>query len=141
MKQLLKLIAALPYSLPGKPAPAEDVIAVQQDLKFNGLPALPEDFVRFLHHVNTLNYDGLFIFGINPRSYFLDILSENLRLNLPQKENILILGYDEFEYLAYCAPHACYQIIDKDTLEVVETYADLTAAMKYLLKADDDEHL
>lgn len=138
MKEILKIISSLPYSLPGQPAPQQYVIAAQQDLKYNNLPSIPSEFIELLHHVNSLNYDGAFIFGINPENYFLDILSENLLLQFPQKQKILVLGYNEFEYLAYQEAIQQYQIIDKDSLEVVETYPNLTMALKYFLKAENE---
>ena len=138
MKKIINKIKELPFGSAGSAAPSLHIISMQQDLKFNNLPTMPTEFTELLHHTNTINYDGVFIFGINPNSYFLDILSENLRLELPNSENILILGGDDFEYLAYNPKDDCYQIIDKDDMKVLETYSRLPEALSYILKIDDE---
>lgn len=139
MQELIQTLKNLPLMLTSKPATVEQIIHVQQDLKINKIAKIPQDFTELLHQLNTLEYDGTYLLGINPRSYYLDIFAENEMLNLPNKENLLILGYDEFEYLAYNQTTQCYQIIDKDTLEVLQTFSDLVKAIKYLFKIDNDE--
>ena len=91
-----------------------------------------------MQQINTIEYDGIFIFGINPRSYYLDIFAQNDMLDLPNKSEIIILGYDEFEYLAYNEKKQLYQIIDKETLDVLQTYTNLSLAIQYLLKIEDE---
>lgn len=138
MKNIINKIKELPFGSVGNSSPSLHIISMQQDLKFNNLPTMPNEFTELLHHANTINYDGAFVFGINPNSYFLDILSENLRLELSDSENLLILGGDNFEYLAYNQKDECYQIIDKEDMEVLETYSQLSEALSYILKIDDE---
>ena len=125
--------------LTAKPAAAEQIMRTQQDLKINQIAPIPQDFTELWHHIHTLEYDGAFLFGINPKSYYLDIFAENDNLDLPEKENLLILGYDEFDYLSYNQKNKCYQTIDKDTFEVVERFPSLIKAIEYLFKIEDDE--
>ncbi len=139
MQELIQKLKNLPLMLTARPVSTEQVIHTQQDLKINNIAAIPLDFIELMHHINTLEFDGTYLLGINPRSYYLDIFAENEMLNLPNKENLLILGYDEFEYLTYNQTTQCYQIIDKDTLEVLQTFSDLVKAIKYLFKIDNDE--
>lgn len=139
MQELIQTIKSLPLMLTAKPATAEQIIRTQQDLKINKIAPIPHDFTELLHQLNTVEFDGSYLFGINPRTYYLDIFAENEMLSLPDKENLLILGYDEFDYLAYNHAELCYQIIDKDSLEVVQRCSDLINAIKYLFKIEDDE--
>lgn len=139
MQELIQTLRNLPLALTAKPASTEQIIGTQQDLKINQIAAIPQDFTELLHFLNTLEYDGNYLFGINSRTYYLDIFAENEMLSLPDKKNLLILGYDEFDYLAYNHTEQCYQIIDKDSLEVVQRCSDLTNAIKYLFKMEDDE--
>lgn len=139
MQELIQNLKNLPLILTSKPASIEQIIRTQQDLKINQMAVMPQDFTTLLHQINTLEYDGCYLFGINPRSFYLDIFAENEMLNLPNKENLLILGYDEFEYLAYNQKITRYQTIDKDTLEVLQTFTDLTQAIKYLFKIENDQ--
>ncbi len=139
MKELIEILQNLPLTLTAKPATAEQIIRTQQDLKINKMAAIPQDFAELMHHINTMEYDGSFLFGINPNSYYLDIFAENANLDLPNKENLLILGYDEFEYMAYNQKNKCYQTIDKDSMEVLESFPSLIKAIKYLFKIEDDE--
>ena len=139
MQKLIQTLKNLPLMLTAKPATPEQIIRTQQDLKINKIANIPQGYAEFLHHINTLEHDGNYLLGINPRSYYLDIFAENEMLNLPDKENFLILGYDEFDYLAYNQTEDCYQIIDKDSLKVVQRCSDLINAIKYLFKIENDE--
>lgn len=139
MQKLIQTLQNLPLRLTAKPASTEQIIRTQQDLKINNIAAIPQDFTELLHQINTIEHDGCYLFGINPRSYYLDIFAENEMINLPNKENLLILGYDDFDYLIYNQTKECYQIIDKDSIEVLQTFSNLTKAIKYLFKIEDDE--
>ena len=139
MQELIQNIKSLPLMLTAKPATTEQIIRTQQDLKINKIATIPQDYTELLHYLNTAEYDGGYLLGINPRSYYLDIFAENEMLSIPNKENLLILGYDEFDYLAYNHTEHCYQIIDKDSLEVVQRCSDLINAIKYLFKIEDDQ--
>lgn len=138
MQKLIKQLKSFPLLMTAKPATLEQIIRTQQDLKFNDIANFPKEFSQFLQQINTIEYDGAFIFGINPRSYYLDIFAQNDMLDLPNKSEIIILGYDEFEYLAYNEKKQLYQIIDKETLDVVQTYTNLSLAIQYLLKIEDE---
>ena len=139
MQELIQTLKNLPLMLTAKPATAEQIIRTQQDLKINQIAMIPQAFTQLLHQINTIEFDGSYLLGINPRSYYLDIFAENEMLSLPDKENLLILGYDEFDYLAYNQPEDCYQIIDKDSFAVLQRFSDLEQAIKYLFKMEDDE--
>ncbi len=138
MQKLIKQLKSFPLLMTAKPATLEQIIHTQQDLKINKIANFPKEFSQFLQQINTIEYDGIFIFGINPRSYYLDIFAQNDMLDLPNKSEIIILGYDEFEYLAYNEKKQLYQIIDKETLDVLQTYTNLSLAIQYLLKIEDE---
>lgn len=137
MSLLFEQIAAVDGLYYGSPATSDQIIRTQQELHLNGLPAIPEDYVKFLRHCNIVSFDGNSLYGINLQSYSGDILSENLNQNVPLP-NVLILGANDFDFLAYNAAKNIYQIIDKDDFKVLQTYQNLKQAGCCILKIDDD---
>lgn len=137
MTSLFKQIADTEGIYFGTPAASEQIVRTQQELHLHNLPAIPSDYIEFLHCCNIVSFDGNSLFGINPNGYSGDILSENLNLNTPLP-NILILGCNDFDYLAYNAAENVYQIIDKDDFKVLQTYQTLNEAGCCILKIDYD---
>lgn len=122
----------------GDVGPAIDtqrVILCQKDLVKNKIATLPESFVELLRHYNSIAHNGARIYGIMPgKENFYDIVTENRHLNLPAKQERIILGADNFDYLAYNQNKRVYQIIDKEDLEVLEEYQQIEPALLYMLK-------
>lgn len=137
MSPLFEQINAAAGVYYGFPATSDQIIRTQQELHLNNLPAIPEDYVEFLRHCNIVSFDGNSLYGINPNGYSGDILSENLNQHLPLSD-ILILGANDFDLLAYNAAQNIYQIIDKDDFKVLQTYQNLNEAGCCILKIDND---
>lgn len=114
------------------------VIILQQFLKQQGFAALPADFIEFLHDGNGIIRNGGVICGINTDKNNCDISNLNKSILHPLHKDMVFLGYDDFDYLAYNQKHKVYQIIDKDDFEVLEEYTDFASAAQYILKTDDD---
>lgn len=135
MNEYLTKLNNLENKFCGIPVSTQQIIRTQQELKINQLPAIPEDYIELLHHYNIVSYNSGVLWGINPNGYSGDILSENLNLELPSAD-ILLLGCDDFDFLAYNSAKNNYQILDKDDFAVLHTYQKLGTAIDYIFKLD-----
>lgn len=105
------------------------------NLKEAGLVALPDDLLAFLHQANGVWFDGAAIFAADPESgLFTDIMSANLDLNRDDRNEVLVLGEDENDFLIYDVVAGLYQIIDKVDGMVWAKYAALNEAAEHVLK-------
>ncbi len=137
MENLIKQLAVLSGAKFNPPVASEDIILCQKDLAQNDLSPLPSDFLTFLHHCNGFAYQGAFVFGIQPfDDYFADILSENALADLPDDKNLVILGSNEYDYLAYNAESCSYQILDKHDFSVLTEYDNCADAIRHILRLD-----
>lgn len=113
-----------------------DFILTQQILKQHNIAPLPQDFITFLKSYNGFENNGGTICGIYKNKNIDDISILNTSILHPLHKDLVFLGYDDFDYLAYNQRHQVYQIIDKDDLEVLEEYTDLSLAIQHILKID-----
>ena len=111
---------------------AKQIIRTQQDLRFNLMPMMPSDFVELIHQFNLFEWNGAALFGVNPRSYYLDVVAENVQLDLARKADILVLGRDDLAFLVYNAPLESYQIVAQDDLSVIKNCQHLLAGLRAL---------
>ena len=117
MHELIQTLQNLPLMLTAKPASTEQIIRAQQDLKINNIAAIPQDFTELLHQINTIEYDGCYLFGINPRSYYLDIFAENEMIDLPAlKEEAKKQEATITQYLTAVLIYAIYLTISPNLL-------------------------
>lgn len=138
MQKLIDNLSRSAEAQTAKGLDAAAFIAYQKSLHANGFSAVPTGYAEFLRRFNGMIFRGAYLFGMNPLGdFFLDILKENIlfRLNDPQ---MLFLGYNEYDMLAYHPQTQCYQIIDKEDQEVLHSYPDAAQAIKHLLKVNDD---
>jgi len=117
---------------------SEDIIHFQQMLAYHKFALLPMDFINFLYKYNGLNHQGNIVCGIFYQDVYADLLSLNERVKHPLHKDMVFLGYDTFDYLAYNQKYKCYQIIDKTDFEVIEEYQDFASALQYILKIEDE---
>jgi len=137
MDEFIKQAALLPTARFNPPAESEKIILCQKELIENGFPALPEDFLAFLHHYNGFAYQGAFIFGIRPcADCFTDISRENALADIPEDKELVILGSNEYDYLAYNAQGSTYQILDKYSFEILTEYDSCADAVRHILRID-----
>lgn len=113
------------------------IISGQKQLALNNFPMLPKDFICFLHHFNGLTTGG----EIPTKRFHGQCRRQSFRLEFPRRQRILILGYDEYSYLAYNPARHLYQIIDKDTREVLQAYSSAAAALEHILKTNYEQYL
>lgn len=100
---------------------------------------LPQDFINLLHLANGISYNGADVWAIFPnKDCFKDIKKENLSLKFESKQGLLLLGINDFDYLAYNQLNNLYQIIDRQDWEVLSQSSNLSEMLSYLLKIDDE---
>lgn len=139
MQKILASISRLGDAYTGKRLNSEDFILYHRQLLLNNLPPIPTDYLRLLHAYNSLNYNGVNLFGINPREENdFDILSENILIEHPDNAHTLVLGMDELEYLVWNTTTKTYQTIDKDSFLVLNTYKNCATALLEFLKFDNE---
>lgn len=140
MQKLVEQLNGFSEASAGRPVEAEQIIRCQKELRQNDITAIPEDYLDFLHKFNGFAWNGSFLFGIAPfKDFFLDILRENLFICHPRSDEVIILGFNEYDYLAYNASLSCYQIIDKAEFMVLNTYTGCAHAVRHILKIEDDD--
>ncbi len=112
-----------------------NLINCQKQLQQNNIAPIPQAYLELLHFCNGLYVDGAWLAGIYPDTpQALDIYLLNLQVKHPLSRDIIILGADDFDYLAFNHKWQIYQIIDKDDLEVLEEYQQLEQVLNYFLK-------
>lgn len=135
MRNLIQYIQKHTSTRLGSPIKTAKIILCQKELVQNGNAMLPDAFLELLHNFNAVSYDGARIFGIAPdKKIFMDIVLANQMSPLAGKQNMVVLGCDEFDYLAYNTQAQTYQIIDKEDLEVLEEYSEIEPAIRHILK-------
>ena len=139
MKNLVDKIANLTNSYTVKKLDVEQLILTQRKLKLNNMPEIPMDYIKVLHQYNSLMCDGCCIFGVSPcDDNRLDLIIENALIQNPNRENCLILGWSELEFLQWHQQLKHYQIIDKYDFEVLKTYQTCELALMDFLRLGDD---
>ena len=139
MKNLVDKLNNLTNSYTGKKLDVEQLILAQRKLKLNNMPEIPSDYIKVLHQYNSLMCDGCCVFGVKPcDDNRLDLIAENTFIQNPNRENCLILGWSELEYLQWHKQLKCYQIIDKYDFEVLKIYQTCELALMDFLRLGDD---
>lgn len=135
----LEKIKDTPYCVCEEPLKQIDILQYQRDLVKNNLPMLPLDFINLLHFANGISYDGAEVWAIFPQQdCFKDIKKENLGLKFERNNNLLILGINDFDYLAYNKAENLYQIIDRQDWDVLAQSPDLSEMLSHILKIEID---
>ena len=72
--------------------------------------------------------------GININSSQILPMKDIIKTNSSYRKPYIILGYDDFDWIAYNKNTKHYQIIDKSDNEVLEETPNLSTALHYILK-------
>ena len=105
----------------GEDLESEALIVAQKVLCNMGLDMIPRSYADFLHKYNGIKHEGSYLFGATVDDD-MDIIDKNEQMDKPQ--NCLLLGYNEFDLLCYNFKLKQYQVVDRDDLEVMNTYAE-----------------
>lgn len=139
MDKFLEKIKDTPYCVCEDPLQQIDILQYQRGLLQSNLPILPADFVQLLHFANGIAYDGAEIWAIFPnQNCFKDIKKENLGLKFENKLDLLILGANDLDYLAYNGAQEMYQIIDRQDWKVLRQSSNLSEMLSQILKIDNE---
>lgn len=129
MKDLLEDISNLDYGSTGPDLKINDIYEASEILCSQNRPKIPQEVILFLTSYNGLRTENGIIWGIDIKNHsFYDIVAENLVLNNPNPNNLLILGEDDNKYLAYNQQKQKYALIsnqDYDELFTSKSFANL----------------
>lgn len=134
MSELVELVIESEDLVCGDGIESRKLAIYNMELTKNGLPALPADFCGFLEECNGVLGDGISVFGANPEAPFADILSENIKLNLEEKADLLVLGFDDFDYLVFNARDNLFQLIEKIDMELMAEYPSCQGALEHIME-------
>lgn len=139
MDNFIEIIKNTPYCVCEEPLKQIDFLQYQRELVKNNLPMLPQDFINLLHFANGISYDGAEVWAIFPlKDCFKDIKKENLGMKFEIQGNLLILGINDFDYLAYNKTENLYQIIDRQDWDVLAQSTDLSEMLSQILRIELD---
>ncbi|MBE6450043.1 MAG: SMI1/KNR4 family protein [Alphaproteobacteria bacterium] len=103
-----------------KPVSEKDLRALRMSMAKEKMPALPSDYLQFLGLTDGLMYNGLRFFGAIEHDRGLlaytypDLLSINRDFRqLNRRQDILILGEKDEDWLVYSPKMKTYQLMDK----------------------------
>ncbi len=105
----------------GEPLEAEALIIAQKVLHNMGMDFIPPSYTDFLKQYNGIKFDGSYLFGATVDND-LDIIDKNEQMKKPK--NTILLGYNDFDLLCYDYFLKQYQIVERDTFKVLETYTE-----------------
>lgn len=110
--------------------------AYQHKLYDNGIAVLPVSYIHFLEKINGVQTDSLSLFGITDEksNTVADIYSRNSIAGIPKQKDRVFLGDNFCEYLCYSWYNKCYQIIDKESGEIVKQFSVFETAMLFFLR-------
>lgn len=89
---------------------------------------LPKEYSLLLQYANGIHSPLATIFGVMP-SNLSDIICANEDNRLFNKNNYIILGYNNFDWLVYNQEKDCYQTYDKHDLMLIDTFAELKSVI------------
>lgn len=110
-------------------------ISARKALFEKGVLPFPPDYLIFLKEVNGIKGDDVRIFGIDAdeKNSLNDAVYQNLKLNRSDKDKVVVLGYNVFDYLVYDSAENTYQFRDKEDDAIVSVFGDFETASKALL--------
>ena len=135
MNSLLQRIQSAISNPQTAPLSKAELEQANQILHQYNIVAIPQEYLKFLNFSNGLNHQDAWLCGIfSEHKQINDICRFNIQLDHPLSQDIIFLGFNEFDLLGYNQRWHVYQIIDKDDFEVLEEYQDMEQALNYILK-------
>ena len=105
----------------GEPLEPEALIIAQKVLHNMGMDFIPQSYTDFLKHYNGIKFDDSYLFGATVDND-LDIIDKNEQMKKP--ENTILLGYNDFDLLCYDYRLKQYQIVERNSFKVIDTYSE-----------------
>jgi hypothetical protein len=100
----------------------------------------PLEYIQFLTEINGIHSTNARLYGCYEKSDDLlpDFIDKNLLLDRSDKMNIIILGCNTMDYLAYNRKEKIYETRDIDTDQVTFTFVDLKDALSYFFDLEEE---
>ena len=110
-------------------------INARKSLFENGVFPFPKEYLSFLKEINGIKGDDARVFGIDAdeKSSFNDAVVQNIKLNRQDKDKVVVLGYNVFDYLVYDSGTKEYQFRDKEDDVIVSVFGDFETSVMALL--------
>ena len=138
MNKLFEQINKIRFAVTGNPLSEKDIITYQKKMTEDGYSPLPQDVITFLKNHNAFLLEGRCLWGINTqKGYRFDILSENNLVEVPNFEDMTLLGSTETTYVAWNKSTNSYSMVDNNDFSVIHEFDNFQNAVRYLLKIDD----
>ena len=138
MNKLFEQINKIRFAVTGNPLSEKDIITYQKKMTEDGYSPLPQDVITFLKKHNGFLLEGRCLWGINTqKGYRFDILSENNLVEVPNFEDMTLLGSTETTYVAWNKSTNSYSMVDNNDFSVIHEFDNFQNAVRYLLKIDD----
>ena len=123
MRNFLQILQNYRFGTLADPLDVKYIILMQKKLTAEGLPIVPESFLKVLHLSNGITFNDAYILVIFPNiSSNRDIFEDNIRLHADG--STLLLGLSGFDFFVYKPEVKKYQILDRDDLSVLEEFSE-----------------
>ena len=138
MDKLFDEISKIRFAITGTPLEEKDIISYQKKMVEYGYNQLSPEVITFLKKYNGFLLEGRCLWGINTKKgYRFDILSENNLAEIPNYEDMTLLGATETTYVAWSKSTNTYSMVDNYDFSVIHEFDNFQNAVRYLLKIDD----
>ena len=138
MDKLFDEISKIRFAITGTPLEEKDITSYQKKMVEYGYNQLSPEVITFLKKYNGFLLDGRCLWGINTKKgYRFDILSENNLAEVPNYEDMTLLGATETTYVAWSKSTNTYSMVDNYDFSVIHEFDNFQNAVRYLLKIDD----
>ena len=135
MKKLAEILAGSGDFDYGGGLEKKEIILYNRRLDEAGFARIPADFAVLLEQFNGIYGDGAEIYALNPPTVmFNDLLRKNFEFDLPDKQDILLIGESEDFLLFYNRAENLYALADREDGIVEFESSGLEEAAAALLK-------
>ncbi|MBC1425059.1 hypothetical protein HCI96_12880 [Listeria seeligeri] len=82
-----------------------------------------EVYSQFLNNVNSLQHNGIFLYGVNTQNANLDIIENNkIWHDMTEHKKYLFFGDDDISWYVWDSVVNEFQLVDKPSGEIMETF-------------------
>ncbi len=110
-------------------------ISSRKHLVKSGIMPFPTDYLTFLKKINGVCSPSSRVFGIEleEKNSANDAIRQNEKLNRHDKNKVVVLGYNMFDYLVFDNNTNYYQLRDKEDDAVIHIFNNFEDAVSTLL--------
>ncbi|MBC1746933.1 MULTISPECIES: YrhA family protein [Listeria] len=89
-----------------------------------------EKYIPFLEEVNSIEFNGIYLYGIDPDDNYLDIIENNeIWHDVEENKKYLFLGDGNISWYVWDSEIDEFQELDKPSGEVMETFESCNAML------------